>query len=62
MGLPDYELVKVTGKAHRQTFEVRCKVGNGIEPTTGQGTSRRDAEQASADRMLSALGRAEDDG
>ena len=51
---PDYELVNVTGKAHQQCFEVRCLVPD-QEPATGEGRSRRDAEQQSARRMLEQL-------
>ena len=55
LGLPDYELVGVTGQAHRQRFEVCCKI-TGIETQTqGTGTSRRNAEQVSAERMLAEL-------
>ena len=51
---PDYELVKVTGKAHQQRFEVRCLVPD-QEPAPGEGRSRRGAEQQSARRMLARL-------
>jgi ribonuclease III len=51
---PDYELVRVTGKAHQQRFEVRCRVP-GQEPAPGEGRSRRGAEQQSARRMLARL-------
>ena len=51
---PDYELVNVSGKAHQQRFEVRCLVPD-QEPATGEGRSRRDAEQQSARRMLEQL-------
>jgi len=51
---PDYELVNVTGKAHQQRFEVRCLVPE-QDPTTGEGHSRRSAEQQSARRMLERL-------
>lgn len=55
MGLPNYELVKVTGQAHRQTFEVSCSA-TGVEiTTTGSGTTRRNAEQQSAASMLAQL-------
>ena len=58
---PDYELVNVTGKAHQQRFEVRCHVPE-QDPATGEGRSRRDAEQQSARRMLARLtaGQADD--
>jgi len=52
MGLPDYQLVQVTGQAHRQTFEIRCSVIGMESSTSGSGTTRRNAEQQSADNML----------
>jgi ribonuclease-3 len=51
---PEYELVKVTGKAHQQRFEVHCLVPD-QEPAPGEGRSRRSAEQKSARRMLDRL-------
>jgi ribonuclease-3 len=53
MGLPDYELLQVTGKAHQQTFKVSCKVGE--TASTGDGTTRRNAEQQAAELMLGQL-------
>ena len=58
---PEYELVHVTGKAHQQRFEVRCQVPE-QEPTTGEGRSRRTAEQQSARRMLARLTADQDNG
>ena len=55
MTLPEYDLVKVTGEPHRQQFEVRCKVVGSKSTATGNGASRRCAEQESAQRMLSNL-------
>lgn len=55
LGLPEYELVNVTGKAHRQCFEVSCRVDGANAETRGKGTSRRDAEQVSAHSMLAEL-------
>ncbi|MFQ5609094.1 MAG: ribonuclease III [Woeseiaceae bacterium] len=55
MGLPEYDLVDVTGKAHKQSFQVRCSVPELDESTLGSGTSRRNAEQDAAGRMLLAL-------
>ncbi|MDX2412566.1 MAG: ribonuclease III [Woeseiaceae bacterium] len=52
MGLPEYELTEVTGKAHRQTFEVSCSVSGASSQTRGIGTTRRKAEQESAEKML----------
>ena len=60
LGLPDYELVNVTGEAHRQEFEVRCTVNGAKTTTTGNGSSRRNAEQQSAERMLTVLAEPEE--
>ena len=52
--LPEYELLNVSGKAHRQRFEISCSVA-GSEATIGTGRSRRGAEQHAAERMLQQL-------
>lgn len=55
MRLPQYEVARVLGAAHRQTFEVVCQVAAlGLE-ASGQGVSRRAAEQAAAAAMLQQL-------
>lgn len=54
-GLPDYELLEVTGQPHRQTFEVACSIGAEAPATRGTGTTRRKAEQEAARRMLDRL-------
>ena len=53
MGLPEYDLLDVSGKAHQQTFRARCRVGDSV--TTGSGTTRRNAEQRAAESMLGQL-------
>jgi len=55
LGLPSYELASVSGKAHQQKFEVSCSVRDGTTMTIGSGTTRRNAEQESAEKMLAAL-------
>ena len=55
LGLPDYDLVDVSGKDHKQTFEVSCTVADRSLVTTGQSTSRRKAEQDAAASMLDLL-------
>ena len=55
LGLPDYDLVEVAGKAHRQTFTVSCSVNGQQQTTEGVGTSRRNAEQEAAAKMLAVL-------
>ena len=50
--LPEYTVISVTGKAHRQTFTVACSVPSLGLSTEGSGSSRRSAEQLAADLML----------
>ena len=53
--LPAYELVSVTGKDHRQRFEVSCAVAQRSMVTRGESTTRRKAEQEAAADMLAKL-------
>lgn len=57
IALPDYQVEKVDGKAHKQIFGVRCTITELDLSTTGQGMTRRDAEQESAEQMLALLER-----
>ena len=50
--LPQYRVVSVQGAAHRQTFEVECRVTEPDLAATGSGTSRQKAEQEAARAML----------
>ncbi len=59
IALPDYRVEKVEGKAHQQTFSVRCTIEELDASTKGQGTTRRDAEQESAQHMLALLDKAQ---
>lgn len=53
--LPEYRLVKVSGEAHKQRFEVQCSAGDPGQQAVGEGSSRRNAEQQAARRMLDRL-------
>ena len=53
--LPDYRTENVTGKAHKQSFEVSCTIIDLDLSTSGKGTTRRDAEQDAADAMLESI-------
>jgi ribonuclease III len=53
--LPRYHVIEASGAAHEQRFEVACEIENPALRTTGQGSSRRLAEQAAADNALKAL-------
>lgn len=52
MSLPAYDLTNVTGKAHKQRFEVSCRVTEISASTIGESTTRRKAEQKAAALML----------
>lgn len=52
--LPAYTVLKVSGEAHAQSFRIECAV-TGVEPSTGEGGSRRQAEQDAAECMLAQL-------
>jgi ribonuclease-3 len=53
--LPAYEVVRTEGEIHAQTFWVRCDVSALGLAATGQGLSRRRAEQEAAAVVLSEL-------
>ena len=53
--LPAYEVVRTDGEIHAQTFWVRCEVSTLGLAATGQGLSRRRAEQEAAAAVLSEL-------
>jgi ribonuclease-3 len=53
--LPHYEVVETRGEAHEQTFVVRCEVPELETTETGEGPSRRAAEQEAAARTLARL-------
>jgi ribonuclease-3 len=55
--LPEYLVVAVEGQAHRQSFEVECRVSELGVKATGRGTSRQRAEQQAARGVLERLGK-----
>jgi ribonuclease-3 len=54
--LPVYKMENVSGKAHKQYFEVSCVIAEPELRTDGAGSTRRDAEQEAATAMLAAIG------
>ena len=48
LALPEYVVVTTSGKAHKQKFKVECVIPVFDIRTSGEGTSRRGAEQAAA--------------
>ena len=55
IAVPAYRIRATRGQAHAQTFEVECVVDSLGLTESGEGRSRRSAEQAAARRMLVAL-------
>lgn len=53
--LPDYQLVRTHGKDHERSFVVCCRLGDDGVVAQGSGNSRRVAEQAAAQALLSKL-------
>lgn len=53
--LPTYEVTDVQGQAHKQVFEVTCRLTHSEQTSVGRGSSRRKAEQGAAERMLAQL-------
>jgi ribonuclease-3 len=55
--LPVYELLSMTGLAHAQRFKINCHTGHTHQDRIGEGSSRKKAEQAAAEKMLEQLER-----
>ena len=55
LDLPSYEIKKITGQAHDQTFYIICEVPALALLAEGVGSSRRRAEQIAAENLLSQL-------
>ena len=55
IAVPEYTVTHTDGEAHAQTFIVECSVEKYNIRTTGEGTSRRIAEQQAAQLALAAL-------
>ena len=53
--MPTYRISATRGQAHAQTFEVECLVPALNLAESGEGRSRRVAEQEAARRMLDSL-------
>ena len=53
--VPTYTIVATRGQAHAQTFEVSCEVPTLGMSQSGEGRSRRAAEQEAARRLLAEL-------
>ncbi len=53
--LPRYVLLATSGAAHEQSFSVACEIENPALRTTGEGASRRIAEQVAAEKALKEL-------
>lgn len=50
--LPEYQVTKITGRAHAQVFHVNCIVQEMHIEVAGEGKSRRKAEQVAAEKAI----------
>ena len=55
MKLPQYDVVEISGAAHKQTFKVACTIAEWNIKAQGTGISRRMGEQAAAAAVLDQL-------
>jgi ribonuclease-3 len=55
MPVPEYAIVATTGEAHAQQFAVECRIPGLAIVATGEGSSRRAAEQDAAATALAAV-------
>lgn len=55
LALPKYRILEQNGEAHEQWFRVRCDLGEMAIESTGEGGSRRAAEQQAAEQALDLL-------
>ena len=55
LGLPEYVVIKTTGKSHDQVFTVTCTIASLEAQVNGTGSSRKKAEQIAAKSMLGQL-------
>lgn len=53
--VPMYEIVNEAGTSHQPEFTVSCEVDVIEEPVVAKGTSKRKAEQAAAEKIMSLL-------
>ncbi|MCK4833965.1 MAG: ribonuclease III, partial [Gammaproteobacteria bacterium] len=50
--LPDYQVTNIKGQAHAQVFHVKCGIEKMNIAVTGEGKSRRKAEQIAASKAI----------
>jgi len=53
--LPEYEVEQTRGKSHNQVFTVSCNIAMLELKTSGSGSSRKQAEQQAATKMLTRI-------
>lgn len=53
--LPEYNVISISGKEHKQTFKVACSIQGFANHINASGSSRRKAEQAAAEKVLKSI-------
>lgn len=54
-GLPQYNIIEVTGQAHNQQFTVSCEINELELKAEGKATNRRKAEQQAAEQLINSV-------
>lgn len=62
MPVPDYAVTSTSGDAHEQQFAVECRIPGMRIVASGEGSSRKVAEQAAAEAAIARIAAAEGDG
>lgn len=60
--VPDYAVTSTTGEAHEQQFAVECRIPGMRIVASGEGSSRKVAEQAAAEAAIASIAAAESGG
>jgi ribonuclease-3 len=60
--VPDYAVTSTTGEAHEQQFAVECRIPGMRIVASGEGSSRKVAEQAAAEAAIASIAAAEGGG
>lgn len=53
--LPKYHVMEISGAAHEQVFHISCRLESLGTEAAGSGSSKREAEQAAAKKILDAI-------
>ena len=55
LALPQYKVTAINGQSHNQSFEIECSIADLDLSASGEGLSRRHAEQQAAGKLLAQI-------